>query len=118
MGNWSFHKGPNIFDTNDALLNAKEIEMKKYFFMMLLLPVMLMANTVKVEVPGMVCQMCVQGMKKNFKEVVKDANKDVQVDLDSKVVTLNLSKEISDDEIKERVKNAGYNAKKITRIKE
>lgn len=92
--------------------------MKKYFLMLMILPVLAFAKTVKVEVPGMVCQMCVQGMKKNFSEVVKDANKDVMVDLDSKIVTLNLSKEITDDEIKERVKNAGYNAKKITWAKE
>lgn len=88
--------------------------MKKLFMILMILPVLAFAKTIKVEVPGMVCQMCVQGMKKNFSEVVKDAKDDVQVDLEAKIVTVNLSKEISEDEIKERVKNAGYNAKKIT----
>ena len=90
--------------------------MKKLFLILLVLPILSFAKTIKVEVPGMVCQMCVQGMKKNFSEVVKDAKDDVKVNLETKIVTVKLSKEISEDEIKERVKNAGYNAKKITWI--
>ena len=71
---------------------------------------------VKVDVPGMVCQMCVFGMKKNFKSVVEDNEKDVIVDLEKKTVTLNLKSKISDEEIKKRVSDAGYNAKSITWI--
>ena len=69
-----------------------------------------------VSVPGMVCQMCVQGMKKAFKDSVKDPEKDISVNLDTKKVTLNPNKELSDSEIKEKVQNAGYNAKDIKRI--
>ena len=47
-----------------------------------------LAEKIKVHVPGMVCQMCVQGMQKQFKSAVKDAQKDVQVDLDTKVVSV------------------------------
>lgn len=72
------------------------------------------AQKVVVSVPGMVCQMCVQGMKKNFKSAVNNPDKDVVVDLDKKTVSVNLKAKISDDEIKERVKNAGYNAESIT----
>ena len=71
---------------------------------------------VTVDVPGMVCQMCVFGMKKNFKSVVEDNEKDVIVDLEKKTVTLNLKSKISDEEIKKRVSDAGYNAKSITWI--
>ncbi len=69
---------------------------------------------VLVDVPGMVCQMCVFGMKKNFSEVVTDKEKDVIVDLEKKTVMLNLKQKISEDEIKKRVNDAGYNAQTIT----
>lgn len=75
------------------------------------------SNKIIVEVPGMVCQMCVQGMKKNFKSAVNNPDKDVIVDLDKKTVTVTLTKKISEKEIQSRVKDAGYNAKKITWIK-
>ncbi len=65
----------------------------------------------------MVCQMCVQGMKSQFKSAVKDTQKDVLVDLDKKIVTVNTIKPMSDKEIEKRVKDAGYNAKAITRLK-
>lgn len=88
--------------------------MKKILILTLLISLPAFAEKVVVEVPGMVCQMCVQGMKKNFKEVVENADKDVMVDLDKKTVTVNLKAKISDKEVKERVANAGYNAEKIT----
>ena len=69
---------------------------------------------VKVDVPGMVCQMCVFGMKKNFSEVVADKESDVIVDLEKKTVVVNLKEKISDEEIKKRVSDAGYNAETIT----
>jgi copper chaperone CopZ len=72
------------------------------------------AEKIIVEVPGMVCQMCVQGMQKNFQTVVENPQKDVIVDLDKKTVTVTLKEKISEKEIKKRVADAGYNAKKIT----
>ena len=71
---------------------------------------------VKVDVPGMVCQMCVFGMKKNFSSVVEDKETDVIVDLEKKTVTVNLKEKITDAEVKKRVSDAGYNAKAITWI--
>ena len=73
-------------------------------------------SRIVVSVPGMVCQMCVQGMKKAFKDCVKDPEKDISVNLDTKQVTLNPNKKLPDSEIKKRIKNAGYNAKDIKRI--
>ena len=72
------------------------------------------AQKVLIEVPGMVCQMCVQGMQKNFKTAVVDPEKDVIVDLDKKTVTVTLKKKISEKEITDRVNDAGYNPEKIT----
>lgn len=91
--------------------------MKVFMMMLLVLPTFAFASKVVVDVPGMVCQMCVQGMKKNFKSAVVDPEKDVQVDLDKKTVTVNLKEKISDKEITKRVADAGYNAEKITWVK-
>lgn len=74
------------------------------------------AHQVVVSVPGMVCQMCVHGMRKVFKDSVRNAEKDVQVDLGKKTVTLNLVTALSDQEIKKRVVQAGYTADKIQRL--
>lgn len=73
-------------------------------------------NRIIVSVPGMVCQMCVHGMRKVFKDSVQNAEKDVQVDLGKKTVTLNLLTALSDDDIKKKVVQAGYKVDKITRL--
>lgn len=92
--------------------------MRILLFLTLLSPYFVQAETVKIHVPGMVCQMCVQGMQKQFGNAVKDKEKDILVDLDTKVVTVKTLNPITDEDIKKRVNNAGYNAKTITRIKE
>ena len=74
-----------------------------------------LAERVVVEVPGMVCQMCVQGMKTAFKDVVDNKDRDIVVSLKNKKVYLNLSKKITNVAISKRVKDAGYNAKSIRR---
>lgn len=94
--------------------------MKKQIFTLCLTvlfisPFSALSKEVVVSVPGMVCQMCVHGMRKAFKDAVKNANQDVHVDLASKRLRLNLSAQLSDDEIKQRVRNAGYKAQAITR---
>ena len=81
---------------------------------MLTINISLSASSVLIKVPGMVCQMCVQGMQKGFQHVVFNARKDVKVDLEKKTVLLNLNKKISDKEIKKIVKDAGYNVSNIT----
>ncbi len=73
-------------------------------------------NRVVVSVPGMVCQMCVHGMRKVFKDSVQDAEADVQVDLGKKTLTLNLTAALSDAEIQKKVVQAGYKAESITRL--
>lgn len=75
------------------------------------------AGQVSVHVPGMVCQMCVQGMRKAFKDVVTTPDKDITVDLEAKMVHLNLKSTLNDDEIKKRIRSTGYKAKSIERKK-
>ena len=87
--------------------------MRNLLLVLMLLPSFAFAEKVVVDVPGMVCQMCVQGMEKNFKSAVNNPDKDVIVDLEKKTVTVNLKEKISDKEIKKRVADAGYNAEKI-----
>jgi copper chaperone CopZ len=92
--------------------------MKFAFFLIIFFSFYVQAETVKIFVPGMVCQMCVQGMQKQFKSTVKNPEQDVLVDLDTKMVTLKTISPITDEDIKQRVQNAGYNAEKIQRIDE
>lgn len=91
--------------------------MKYLLATLLTVSVSLFAETVKVHVPEMVCQMCVQGMKREFGGVVKSSEKDIKVNLDTKMVTVTTLKPISDADIKRRVKKAGYDVKQIMRIK-
>lgn len=90
--------------------------MKKILLALLLISVSSIAEEIKVHVPGMVCQMCVQGMQKQFGSAVKNVEKDIIVDLDTKIVTVKTKSKLSDEEIKKRVQNAGYNAEKIIRV--
>ncbi len=70
------------------------------------------AETVSFGVKGMVCSMCAQGIKKKF-SALEITN--VNVDLDKKLVTYTSDKIVSDDKIKEIIKDAGYVVTDITR---
>ena len=73
------------------------------------------AEQISVKVPGMVCQMCVQGMRKAFKDVVVSPDRDVKVDLEKKLVHVKLKSSLTDDEIKKRIRGTGYKAQAIER---
>ncbi|MCY4643376.1 MAG: heavy metal-associated domain-containing protein [Bacteriovoracales bacterium] len=94
----------------------KRIFVFTLFATSLSLPQLTWAQKVILSVPGMVCQMCVHGMRKAFKDSVKNPETDVIVNLDTKVVTLDLSRALSDDDIRARVKETGYNVAKIKRM--
>lgn len=78
------------------------------------LPAMASHQAIEVSVDGMVCDFCAQGIKKQFKK--SSGVTGVDVDLDSKLVTLHLDHKakISDDVITEKLKDAGF---KVTSIK-
>lgn len=73
------------------------------------------AETVKVEVNGMVCSMCAQGIEKKFKKI--DAVEGIKVDLDNKVVEIQIKekKALSDEVITKHIQDAGYNVGSIKR---
>jgi mercuric ion binding protein len=91
----------------------------KKFLMIALLSVFFgsaaFAETVKVNVNGLVCAFCAQGIKKTFSK--QEAVEKVDVNLDAKLVTLDLKKgqALSDEKIAELIKDAGYNVVKIER---
>ena len=65
------------------------------------------ASNLVLDVPGMVCQMCVQGMEKTFGKKVTNASDGVAVNLDSKFVVLNdLKKEFRQKKLLKKTKNA------------
>lgn len=73
------------------------------------------AKDINVKVSGMVCSLCGQGIKKKFlqrKEV-----KSIEVNMDDKVVLIKIddTQDISDDEIKKIITEAGYNVTNIER---
>lgn len=87
--------------------------MKKTILLLsLMLSFSAFAETVSFGVKGMVCSMCAQGIKKKFSAL--DIT-DVNVDLDKKRVTYTSEKNVSDEKIKELIKDAGYVVTDITR---
>jgi copper chaperone CopZ len=82
---------------------------------LILLSLSAFAKDIKVTVNGMVCSMCAQGIEKKFK--TNAAVSKINVDLDAKVVTIETASklDISDDEIKKVITEAGYNVRSIER---
>lgn len=90
--------------------------MKKFILVALLLSSFsLWAKTIKVEVSGMVCSMCAQGIEKKFKKM--DVVKSIKVDLDTKLVHIELvdEQDISNEVITKNIVDSGYNVAKIIR---
>lgn len=76
---------------------------------------LLFANTINILVSGMVCAFCAQGITKKFKG--EPAVKDVHVDLDKKIVSVNTKEgqDIGDDAIKKDITDSGFNVVEIKR---
>lgn len=73
------------------------------------------AKDIIVDVNGLVCEFCAVTIEKSFNK--KPQVKEVQVDLDSKKVTIILKEgqELSDVVVKDVIVNNGYNVEKISR---
>lgn len=73
------------------------------------------AGVVKAHVNGLVCAFCATAIENSLKE--KPGVKSTDVNLDSKVVTIDFSegKEMSDKEITDTLTDAGYSVTKIER---
>lgn len=78
-------------------------------------PVLAQAAPINVQVKGMVCGFCAQGIEKKFKALPEVAK--VDVNLETKVVSLNTvdGKTIEDEQIKKIITSAGYDVVKIER---
>ena len=88
-----------------------------FVFIFALSPLVATAGTIHVQVKGMVCAFCAQGIEKKFKALPEIAN--VKVSLESKIVDLQTKaeKDISDENITSIVRDAGYDVLKIERSK-
>lgn len=70
---------------------------------------------VDVKVAGMVCAYCSNGVEKTFKK--QDAVANVKVDLDTKIVSIELKDDarLSDEKVIELITNSGFNVHSIER---
>ena len=82
------------------------------------LPADVSAATIEMDVSGLVCAFCAQGIEKKLRAF--PATADVVVSLEKKLVALSTKdgQDISDDELKNALTNAGYSVKSIRRENE
>ena len=73
-------------------------------------------QTLRIDVDGLVCAFCAQGIEKKMK--AQSATDKVFVSLEKKVVALSLKdgQDISDEKIKNEITDAGYAVRGITRV--
>jgi len=73
-------------------------------------------QTIKAEINGMVCAFCAQGIEKKMRSLSQ--TKDVYVDLKNKVVAVELKdgEELSQDTVRDLIKDAGYDVNKIETV--
>src|ERR1043165_2301196 len=76
------------------------------------------AQTIEMEVDGLVCAFCAQGIEKKLRK--QDATADVFVNLEHKLVAVALKpgKDIADDALKSLLTEAGYTLKGVKRTDE
>jgi len=94
--------------------------MNRFVFaaVLLLASAIAQAKTVKIEVDGLVCAFCAQGIEKKMK--AQPATDKVFVSLEKKIVAVALKdgQDISDEKLKAEITDAGYVVKGITRSDE
>jgi len=82
-----------------------------------LLTTSVFAATQKIEVNGMVCAFCAQGIEKNLSKI--ETTKDVYVNLDEGFVILESTNDgVSEDKIKKIIVDSGYDVTKISLVNE
>lgn len=76
------------------------------------------AQSVRVEVNGMVCAFCAQGIRRTFDR--EPATADILVSLENRLVAIEFKPgmEISDEKITDHLTDAGYDVVAITRVAE
>ena len=91
--------------------------MKKMLILFTLLTTSVFAATQKIEVNGMVCAFCAQGIEKSLSKI--ETTKDVYVNLDEGFVILESTNDgVSEDKIKKIIVDSGYDVTKISLVNE
>ncbi|MGH8051786.1 MAG: heavy-metal-associated domain-containing protein [Arenimonas sp.] len=74
----------------------------------LLMPIFAQAKTIEMEVNGLVCAFCAQGIEKTMRAF--PATEDVVVSLENRLVAVSLKngQDISDVQLKKAITDAGY----------
>jgi copper chaperone CopZ len=91
--------------------------MKKILILFTLLTTSVFAATQKIEVNGMVCAFCAQGIEKSLSKI--ETTKDVYVNLDEGFVILESSNDgLNEDKIKKIIVDSGYDVTKISLVNE
>ncbi|MEZ4704810.1 MAG: heavy metal-associated domain-containing protein [Bdellovibrionota bacterium] len=74
------------------------------------------AEQYKVKVQGMVCALCAQGIEKKLSKEFGKELKNVDVDLNHKIVSIDFEKEEEKERIKKAIEKAGYAVTSIEKI--
>ena len=91
--------------------------MKKMLILLTLVTTSVFATTQKIEVNGMVCAFCAQGIEKSLSKI--ETTKDVYVNLDEGFVILESTNDgVSEDKIKNIIVDSGYDVTKISLVNE
>jgi copper chaperone CopZ len=85
------------------------------FLVLFVSPALLSATTIEMDVSGLVCAFCAQGIEKTLRGF--PATSDVVVSLEKRLVAVSTKEgqDIADDELKRALTNAGYTVKAIRR---
>lgn len=75
---------------------------------LLLMPIFSQAKTIEMEVNGLVCAFCAQGIEKTMRKF--PATEDVIVSLENRLVAVSLKngQDITDTQLKKAITDAGY----------
>jgi copper chaperone CopZ len=89
-----------------------------FAILVLIFPGLAAALTIEMDVNGLVCAFCAQGINKTLR--ANSATSDVLVSLEKKLVAVSTKEgqDISDDELRRALTNAGYAVKAIRRESE
>ena len=91
--------------------------MKKMLILFTFLTSSVFAVTQKIEVNGMVCAFCAQGIEKSLSKI--ETTKDVYVNLDEGFVILESTNDgVSEEKIKNIIVDSGYDVTKISLVNE
>lgn len=73
-----------------------------------------LAKQVNVRVDGLSCPFCAYGLEKKFNKI--EGAKDIKIDVDKGLLTFTMEKgkTVTEEEIKKKVKQAGFTPKEIT----